>query len=237
MYIYIMEYTEFDDYWIYNADTIIIKPDFDKDISLIKFNDKIVSVVFTNSNQIKYIHDNFNYNNNYNSKNVVLSVFNCTVDNLPPNLLNITFGHCFDQPVDNLPQNLQNLTFGDFFDHPVNYLPQSLLNLTFGHCFDQSVDNLPCSLINLTFDRNFNKSLDNLPNSISSLSFVDISFCDFDKPLNCLPNSISQIKLPKKYNLEIKKIPSKLSVVSCSSTYKFINNLKLINIDIEILNK
>ena len=46
-----MNYIEFDDYWIYN-NTIIIKLSFNNNIDLIDFNDNIVSLLFTNFNNI-----------------------------------------------------------------------------------------------------------------------------------------------------------------------------------------
>ena len=54
------------------------------------------------------------------------SIFNQKVDNLPKNLICLTFGHCFDQKVDNLPLNLTHLTLGWYFSKSVNNLPLNL---------------------------------------------------------------------------------------------------------------
>jgi hypothetical protein len=61
-----------------------------------------------------------------------VSEFNEPVDDLPENLLEITFGYRFNQSVDNLPNKLIKLTLGTYFDKPINYLPASLKYLALG---------------------------------------------------------------------------------------------------------
>ena len=105
-----MDYIEFTDYWIYNNNTIIIKPSFNNNIDLIKFNDNIISLVFSKFNTIDNCIKRINNNKYFNIQTYKCSQFNLSVDNLPQNLQNIIFGYHFNQTVDNLPQNLQNLT-------------------------------------------------------------------------------------------------------------------------------
>jgi len=50
----------------------------------------------------------------------------------------------------------------------------------------------------------FTLELNNLPSSIKKISFDKES--KYDKELNCLPNKLEILQLPKKYNLQIKKI-------------------------------
>ena len=242
------KYVELLTHWIYN-DIIIIKPDFDKDINLIQFNNKITSLVFTDYNKLKYAVKNINDSKYYNKKYKLLSKFNNSIDNLPPyilnlnfslcfnqevnnlpqNLQNLTFGNCFNQLVDNLPQNMHNLTFGSGFNQSVDNLPQNLQNLTFGYHFNKLVNNLPQTLLNITFGVKFNQLLDDLPNSIISINFkhlINNLNYNFNKQLCCLPNSIISINLPINYDQEIKHIPLNLKNISCSSSYKYIDELK-----------
>jgi hypothetical protein len=127
---YTMEYnyTEFTTHWLYNDNIIIVKPQFDEDINLIEFDNTILSLVFSDYNKIEHIIEKIYYIKNFKESN-----FNCSVDNLPSTLLNLTFGHNFNCTVDNLPQNLTNLTFGYYFNQSVDNLPQNLTNLTFGN--------------------------------------------------------------------------------------------------------
>ena len=271
-----MEYIEFSTHWLYNNDTIIIKPHFNENINLVNFDDKIVSLLFTTHILINDIIESIK-DIKYKSKNYQMSIFNQPLDNLPLTLQTLTFGYNFDQPVDNLPLTLQNLTFGDYFNQTVDNLPLTLqtltfgisfnqlvdnlpynlknltfghnfnqkidnlphgiLNLIFGHHFNQKVDNLPHGILNLTFRYHFNQTIDNLPNTLIAIFFVDNNYnFYFDKELNCLSNSIKQIKLPLNYKHEIKQIPSSLKKIICSSSYKYINELKLKKISIEYVN-
>jgi hypothetical protein len=95
------------------------------------------------------------------------SVFNRTVDHLPPSLKTLTFGACFNHPVSHLSLSLKQLTFGTNFNHPINQLPSSLTTLKFTHnsVFNQFVINLLSSLIKLSFRTVFNQM--NLDHSLS----------------------------------------------------------------------
>ena len=198
---------QFSNYWISNNDIIIIKQHFNDDIKKINLSNGIKTIIFANYVIVSI--DNTN-----NAKYKVMSKFNQTVDNLPHNLLNLTFGDSFNQTVDNLPHNLLNLTFGDSFNQTVDYLPSTLINLTFGCYFNQSLNNLPNLLISVNFAKN---------NDF-------YRFFNYNKQLNCLPNSICEIILPENYEQEIKHIPFNLKKIYCSSTYKYINKLGKIQI-------
>ena len=141
-------YDELPSYWIYNNNTIIIKSHINEEID---FTDEIKSLIFSN---FKYINDviEIQINRDYKDKDFftkfkqkgkdfyIKSKFNQSIDNLFPEILNLTLGYEFNKPVDNLPQNLQNLIFGHCFNCMVDNLPQSLQNLIFGCCFNCMVD-------------------------------------------------------------------------------------------------
>ena len=122
---------------IYNNDTIIVKSQFNDDINLINFDDNIVSLVFTNYDDITNIEKSINNKKHNDQHKFKHSKFNCKVDNLPHTLLNLFFGYYFNYTVDNLPPTLLNLSFGSHFNQLVNNLPPTLLNLTFGNNFNQ----------------------------------------------------------------------------------------------------
>ena len=232
---------EFVHYWFID-NIIFVKPHFNDNIQFLNLDDEIVSLKFTNHDQLENIKESIK-GNKYKAYNYLpYSKFNQPVDNLPPNILNLTFGNSFNKNVDNLPHSIINLTFGHEFNKSVDNLPPLMQNLTFGWNFNCTIDNLPSSLLNLTFGYEFNQLIDNLPNSIISINFCEIilffhqSKKIFDKQLNCLPNSIYEIKLPHNYDQEIIKIPLNLKKISCSSSYNYIDKLKINNIKIEIIN-
>ena len=114
------------------------------------------------------------------------SKFNQSVDNLPTNLSNLTFGFWFNQEVDNLPNNLTHLIFGWHFDQSVDNLPKNLTHLTFGYRFNQKIDNLPQTLTHLTVRRLFNQKVDNLPSNIKHINIYQRQFNLFKKiPFDC----------------------------------------------------
>jgi hypothetical protein len=71
---------EFTNYWIYNNDTMVVKHEFDSDISLLNFDDKITILTF-NCGVLKHIIKNNNYR--------TLSYFNQQVDKLPLHLFEV----------------------------------------------------------------------------------------------------------------------------------------------------
>ena len=202
-----MEYTheEFIDYWLYNDNTIIIKPHFNADINLINFNNKIVSLIFTNYEKIEHVIKKIN-NNILHGVICRFSEFNQSVDNLPITLQNLTFGHKFNQSVDNLPHNLTKLTFGNRFNCTVDNLPHTLLDLTFVCCFNQHIDNLPQNLTNLNLGWYFNKSVDNLPHGILNLTFG----FNFNQPVDNLPNRIINLTFREGFNQSVNNLPYSL---------------------------
>ena len=139
------------------------------------------------------------------------SKFNQIVDNLPNNLIHLTFGYCFYQSVDKLPDSLTHLSFGCYFNksadnlpknlthltfesdaqfnQSVDKLPKKLTHLTFGKWFDQSVNKLPKNLTHLTFGKWFNQSVNKLPTSLTHLTF---GYC-FGKSVHILPKSIIEL--------------------------------------------
>ncbi len=72
--------------------------------------------------------------------------------------------------------------------------------------------------------------MNNLPNSIKKITFNQES--NYDCKLDNLPNSVEYLELNKNYSHPIQKIPSDLTIIKCSSQYKYINNLN--NIEIHI---
>jgi hypothetical protein len=132
--------------------------------------------------------------------------FNKSVDKLPNNLQNITFGYLFNQPVDNLPKNLQSITFGNDFNHPVDYLPPKLKHLKFGTHFNHPVDKLPNNLQSITFGYYFNCPINKLP-----ITIKELGFCSKTIIKNNIPEFISDIKIffcfDNIYNQQIDNIP------------------------------
>ena len=59
---------------------------------------------------------------------------------------------------------------------------------------------------------------------IKKISFNKSS--NYNQELNCLPNFVESIKLPKNYNKQIKKFPTKLKKIICYHNYKYKEDLK-----------
>jgi hypothetical protein len=108
---------------------------------------------------------------------------------LPPKLVKLVFGQCFNKSIHGLPETLESLTFGEDFNQPVDNLPSNLKYLTFGEDFDKTVDLLPDSLVILKFGTYFNQSIDNLPDSIKELSLG----AKFKQKINKLPQSLEKL--------------------------------------------
>ena len=226
-------FIEFTNHYIYNDDTVIIKHDFNGDINSINFDCNIVSIIFTNYDDIINIDKSINNKKYFKYNEFKNSKFNRLVDNLPNTLLNLSFDSQFNQPINNLSHTLLNLSFGFSFNQMVDNLPFGILNLSFGMKFNQTVDKLPFGILNISFGKYFNQLLENLPNSLTSIVIIDIRcYCEFNKELNYLPKSICKICLPFNYNQEIKNIPSSLKKIYCSelyaNEYKFNDDIKIV---------
>jgi hypothetical protein len=226
--------------WFY-GNTTIVKFNFENSIDDLYKHDCFictVNLIFTDGN-------NFNYDEGY-----TFSYFNDNVDNLPPNIKIIRFGHYFNQSVNNLPHMLIRLTFGSNFSKSVDNLPSTLIQLTFGCYFNQPVDNLPSTMTHLTFGEYFNQPVNNLPyllthltfgeNFNQSLNYLPINLTHlllsnkrhtylltpiFNHDLNFLPETIEYIRLPIYYALTIDKFPSNLKTIECSK-YRYKKQLK-----------
>jgi hypothetical protein len=195
---------------------------------------------FSTKCDYEYIGSSFNQPFNIASTLILLSFgsnFNQPV-NLPSSLTYLTFGSDFNQPV-NLPSSLIHLSFGTNFNQPVN-LPDTIRYLTIGYAFSYEI-NLPLGLKYLSLDTNnqyildnfvdtieelelncnFNLELNNLPNSIQKIIFNNY---EYDKDLNSLADSVRFIKLPKKYNKKLDKVPKSLKVIVCDKDYPFLND-------------
>jgi hypothetical protein len=146
--------------------------------------------------------------------------FNRPIDNLPSSIINLTLGNSFNQRLDNLPSEIINLTLGWYFNQPIDNLPSSIIVLTLGFHFNQRLDNLPSGIINLTLGYCFNQNLDNLPHGIINLTLGET----FNQCLDNLPSTINKITFESygykncktKFNSEIKKIPTNLTLVDLS---------------------
>ena len=220
---------ETEDYWIWNDDTLVFKPEFNKPlddyINIIKNYDKLI---FSNYSDIVIC---IKTNNQFECgfiKYYFNSNFNQSVINLPPNITHLSFGFCFNQEVNNLPPNITHLSFGCCFNQEVN-IPFSVKYLKLD-CNNQNIiDYLPDSIEELELDYYFNLELTNLPSSLKKIIFNENS--NYNKNLNCLPKKLELLQLPRKYNLEIKNIPNGLKKVICSKNYKYINNFKDLKIE------
>ena len=106
---------ETEDYWIWNDNTLVFKPEFNKPLDdYINIISKYNKLIFSNYNDIdicietnnEYEFDEYYFDSNFNQE----------VKNLPPNITHLTFGWNFNQPVINLPKNITHLTFDKEFN-------------------------------------------------------------------------------------------------------------------------
>lgn len=114
----------------------------------------------------------------------------------------INFGIHFNQSIDNIPDNIEEISFGrdtywyyasSYFNQSIDNLPCSLHTLILGSNFNQPIDNLPCSLKKLVLGSQFNQSIDNLP---SSLEYLELGYY-FNQPLYNLPQSVKTLSISK----------------------------------------
>ena len=125
------------------------------------------------------------------------------VDNLPPLLAKLEFGHTFNQPVDNLPSSLTHIKLSKKFNQSVNKLPSSLTHLSLAHEFDQPVDHLPPSLTHLRIGRHFTHAIDHLPPSLTHLRIGNA----FIKPIDHLPATLRHLHLGRRFNQTLSHLP------------------------------
>ncbi|GAM27256.1 hypothetical protein SAMD00019534_104310, partial [Acytostelium subglobosum LB1] len=90
--------------------------------------------------------------------------FNQLIETLPPALVTLEFGECYNIPIINdhwIPTTLQSLTFGLQFDQPLTagLLPESLTHLRLGLCFKYTSMDLPQSLTSLSLSITNRKKL------------------------------------------------------------------------------
>ncbi len=171
---------------IYNiivvGNKMILLQNFNHDLSLlhnylIKFKTQILIVRNRNFNKnIGGLPDSIVNLRIYSNK------FNCSVDNLPPNLA------YFVIKGERNPYNK--------FNRSVNRLPENLIELVIvSKRFNQKLDNLPQNLKTLFIgndDSEFNQSIDNLPDSIEKLLIYS---SDFFQKINRYPRSLIHLFL------------------------------------------
>src|SRR6056300_1247759 len=153
---------ETEDYWIWNVNTLVFKPEFNKPLDdYINIISKYDKLIFSNYSDVKIcIETNNQYKVKF-KKYYLKSKFNQEVNNLPPNITNLTFGYYFNQEVNNLPPNITHLTFGYHFNQEVN-IPFSVKYLKLD-CNNQNIiDYLPDSIEELELESYFNLELNNL---------------------------------------------------------------------------
>jgi hypothetical protein len=188
-----MKTNETEDYWIWNEDIFVFKPEFNKPLDdYINIIQKYDNLIFSNYSDITIC---IKTNNQYEYE-FTKYYFNQAVINLPPNLTHLTFGYYFNQEVINLPPNLTHLTFGYYFNQEVD-IPFSVKYLKL-NCNNQNIiDYLPDSIEELELENYFNLELNNLPSSLKKLTFNKYSF--YDKELNCLSKKLELLQLSKRY--------------------------------------
>lgn len=169
--------------------------------------------------------------NLYKTKNVV--------QRLPSFLIDLEFGHCFDQQicsyVENiLPESLKSLRLGNYFNKPVCCqieghfncdclfkLPKELRFLELGNEFNQPINNLPnlrTLIIGADFDHQISCNCEGycycqkrLPKTLITLLFS--TYSKFNKKINNLPDTIEILKIGKYFSQDIRKLPYNLSKI------------------------
>ena len=211
---------ETEDYWIWNENTLVFKPEFNKPLdNYIDIIGKYNNLIFSNYNDFKIYKETNNIYKIEFDNYYLKSKFNQEVINLPLNLTYLTFGWYFNQEVNNLPQNLTYLTFGFNFNQEVNNLPQNLTHLTFDSCFNQEVNNLPQNITHLTFGYDFNQPVNKLPPNITHLTFGD----DFNQPLDNVfyyLTSLTHLTLGLNFNQKV-DLPFNITSINlnCNNSY------------------
>lgn len=138
--------------------------------------------------------------------------FNQQLDYLPPNLIRLTFGYCFNRPLHNLPTlpHLESICFGEHFDQPIENIPLfkgKITHIRFGtlSTFNQPVNNhLPTTLQSLVFGSHFNQNVNHLPPTLSILGFGE----SFNQPIHQLPNTLQYIEFGREFNQNIDSLSS-----------------------------
>ena len=144
-----------------------------------------------------------------------------TLDNLPPNLIELRIGLLLikQRLFNKLPSSLLTLHINvyEFTNYPINYLlnlPSNLQNLQINSSyFNEELSNLPSSLKKLIINGDiFNKPINNLPNNLTDL----ILKCQiFNQSLSKLPNNLQRLKLySKHFDQSLNKLPESLTNLS-----------------------
>lgn len=168
-------------------------------------------------------------------KNIVFGHHYNAYTELPPSLINLTFGYCYNKPID-FSQNLclTTIVFGSQFNQNI-VLPKNLRFLTICNNWDCRVtlpDGLKSICLGDEHDTRFpiEKIFDNLPNGIHTLDFGTQNIA---VPMDNLPNSVRVITmrlnisniqnircLPK--HIDLLKITLSFGISqTCDSTYCF----------------
>lgn len=152
------------------------------------------------------------------------------IKRLPPNLIELYTGNCFNQLIGTngliLPNSIEKLVFGFSFNQPIDIYPPNLKILEFGSRFNQTVDNLPDGLIKLNLTGCFNQSLDNLPRTLKVLSLFGIYPSHFNQSVDNLPSDLEELYFSGEFNKSIDFLPSTLKIIYLSSFFnQKINNL------------
>ena len=197
--------------YIVSNDTIIFEPKFNKSLDL--YSDILYpykKLIFSNHDLdfklFDYYIEKEKTKNFYEFSDYIGSQFSQTIDELFPNLTNLThltFGRDFSHHVNNLPPNLTYLVFGNKFNQMVLNLPIHLTHLTFGCMFSQPIDNLPSNLTHLTLSFYFSQPIDNLPPNLIYLSLG----CQFSQPINSLPLTIIHLELGLSFDFPVDSLP------------------------------
>ena len=106
--------------YISSTDTIIISPEFNKELTnehieiISKFN-KVIFSDFKLNDKLFKVYTSYKLfeayeNDKFNGLKYVGNYFNKPVNNLPNSLTHLVFGKSFNLPVDNLPCSLTHLT-------------------------------------------------------------------------------------------------------------------------------
>lgn len=130
-------------------------------------------------------------------KNIVFGHYYNAYTELPPSVINLTFGYCFNKPIDfSQNNNLTNIIFGEQFNQMI-ILPKYLLSLTICNKWNCKVilpEGLKSIYLRDTDGSRFpiEKMFDNLPNSIHTLDFGTQHIV---VPTYNLPNSVRVITM------------------------------------------
>jgi hypothetical protein len=133
--------------------------------------------------------------------------FNGNIDNLPNNIMSITFDYesDFNHPINNLPYGLTFLLLNCYFNQPLDNLPITLKYLFINNFYLFPLDNLPYGLKYLSIT-DYKNPINNLPITLEELHI----FGDICNTIDNLPDSIKILKINGEFNQPINKFPESL---------------------------